>query len=93
MKRKSKNQKAFDRATKHMDSMGILSLMSYMKDCVLADFDKKRMAVLQFQLVGYDDTPLSNVDNLRNKFEEVYDREFKKLYNQKEKEYNERTKV
>jgi hypothetical protein len=64
-----------------------------MKDCVLADFDKKRMAVLQFQLVGYDDTPLSNVDNLRNKFEEVYDREFKKLYNQKEKEYNEKTEV
>jgi len=93
MKRKSENQKAFDKATKHMDSMGILNLMTYMKECVLSDFDKKRMAILQFQLVGYDDTPLHNLDQLRNKFEEVYDREFKKLYNQKEKEYNERTKI
>ena len=85
MKRKTENQKAFDKVTKHMDSMGILSLMSYMKDCVLTDFDKKRMAIVQFQLVGYDDTPLSNLDKLRDKFEEVYEREFKKLYNQKER--------
>lgn len=93
MKRKTENQKAFERATKHIDSMGILSLMEFMKHFVLEDFDKKRTAILRFQLVGYDDTPLSNVDQARNKFEEVYDREFKKLYEQKEKEYNERNKI
>ena len=91
--KKSQNQKTLERSLKHIDEMSILSLMDYMKSVVLQKFDQERMAVLRFQLTGYDDTPLSNLDKVRNKFEEVYDREFEKIYNQKKTEYEKRNQI
>jgi hypothetical protein len=89
MKKKSNNQIALDRALDGIDGMGVLSLMAYMKGVVMQEFDRDRNKILQYHLTGYDDTALSNLDKARDKFEEVYDREFKKLYDQREQEYNE----
>lgn len=86
MKKKSDNQIALDRALNDIDAMGILSLMSYMKSVVVQEFDRDRNKILQYHLTGYADTALSNLDKVRDKFEEVYDREFKKLYDQREQE-------
>lgn len=91
--KKTDNQIVLKRALKNIDEMGILTLMNYMKGVVLEKFEEERMVVRRFQLAGYEDAPLSNLDKVRDKFEEVYDREFKKIYNQKEKEYNERNQI
>jgi len=87
MKRKTDNQIVLEKNVKCLESMGILSLMTFMKDFVISDFERKRSAIYQFQNVGYDDTPLQNLDQMRNTFESVYDREYGKIYAQVEQEY------
>jgi hypothetical protein len=87
MKKKSDNQIILERNIKHLESMDILSLMTFMKNFVISDFEKKRNIVRQFQLLGYDDTPLQNLDEMRDTFESVYDREYRKIYAQVEEDY------
>ena len=82
MKKKSDSQILADRYIEEIESWGILTLMTKMKDSYLRQLDKEREAILTFQTQPYEDSPLQNHDRVRNAFERKYQEEFAKIYNQ-----------
>lgn len=76
---------------KEIDSWGILTLMTKMKDAYVARLDRERDVLLTFQTQNYEDSPLQNLDKIKVAFLAKYDEEFRKIYYQKEKEYDQKT--
>ena len=81
------SQYAINKAIKDVESWGILTLMCQMFDTYIHSLDNQRDTIAAFQTQPYKDSPLENIDRLKAAFEAKYDEEFTKIYNQKEKEY------
>lgn len=73
---------------KDLESWGILTLMTRMKDHFLYCLDKERSTIMRYQLQPYEDSPLQFLDLYREAFERKFSEEFEKIYNEKENEYN-----
>lgn len=69
-----------DKSVKEIESWGILTLMTRMKDVYLAKLDSHRSSIAGFQTQNYKDSPLENIDIIRRTFERKYDEEFRKIY-------------
>ena len=88
---KSDNEIHRDKILSDVDSWGILTLMTQMKDVYLHNLYKQRLQVSVWHTSPYKDSALENLDKFQVKFEEVYDREFKKIYDELERKYEQRT--
>lgn len=86
-KNKSDNEIHRDKILKDVESWGILTLMTRMKDVYLSYLNKQRLEIFTWSPTTYKDSALDNLDRYREKFEEVYDREFKKIYDKVEADY------
>jgi len=75
-----------DKMLKEVESWGILTLMTRMKDSYLNQLNNERR-ILSTYTMTYKDSSLENLDKLMSKFEEVYDREFKKIYKDIERKH------
>lgn len=53
-----------------------------MKDVYMRKLDRERDIILGFQTQNYNDSPLENLDKVRDAFERKYQEEFTKIYNQ-----------
>ena len=83
--KKTNSQIVADKYIQEIESWGILTLMTKMKDSYLRKLDQDRDVLLAFQTQPYEDSPLQNHDRVRNAFERKYQEEFSKIYNQLEK--------
>jgi hypothetical protein len=88
--KKTDSEISMERIIKDVESWGILTLMMKMKDMYLAKLDKDRASLVGYQTQPYHDSPLKNLDMYRGAFERTFDREFKKIYNQMEKEHEQK---
>ena len=61
--------------------------MTQMREVYLHNLCKQRLQVSMLHTCPYKDSALENLDKFKLKFEEVYDREFKKIYDWLESEY------
>jgi len=78
--KKTDSQILTEKSVKEIESWGILTLMSRMKDVYLAKLDLHRSSIAGFQTQNYKDSPLENIDIIRRAFEQKYDEEFRKIY-------------
>lgn len=82
MKKRSDSQILADKYIEDIESWGILTLMTKMKDVYMRKLDRERDIILGFQTQNYNDSPLENLDKVRDAFERKYQEEFTKIYNQ-----------
>jgi hypothetical protein len=82
VKKRSDSQILADKYIKDIESWGILTLMTKMKDVYMRKLDRERDIILGFQTQNYNDSPLENLDKVRDAFERKYQEEFTKIYNQ-----------
>lgn len=88
-KKQTDSQITLEKSLKDIESWGILTLMSYMKSVVDVRFDQDRNRILYYQTQDYDDSVLSNLDKIYQTFDLVYQREFRKIYDDLDKKHNE----
>jgi hypothetical protein len=82
VKKRSDSQILADKYIEDIESWGILTLMTKMKDVYMRKLDRERDIILGFQTQNYNDSPLENLDKVRDAFERKYQEEFTKIYNQ-----------
>ncbi len=80
--KKTDSQILTEKSIKEIESWGILTLMTRMKDVYLTKLDLHRSSIVGFQTQPYKDSPLENVDKIRDAFERKYNEEFGKIYKQ-----------
>ena len=85
--KKSDNQILTEKTLVEVDSWGILTLMSRMKDVYIQRLNKERDILAGWHTWSYRDSSLENLDLFKWKFEAVYNREFKKIYEELERQY------
>lgn len=88
--KKSDAQIRIDERVAEIESWGILTLMSRMKEAFLHDLERDRRTLASFWVGKYEDSSLQLMDKLINAFENKYNEEFIKIYNQVEAEYEKR---
>jgi hypothetical protein len=77
---KSESRIKADRYIKEIESWGILTLMTKMKDEYVRQLDKERAVLFTYQTQSYEDSPLMNLDHIRHAFEKKFAQEFGKIY-------------
>jgi hypothetical protein len=82
--KKTDSQILTEKSIKEIESWGILTLMTRMRDVYLAKLDLHRSSIAGFQTQNYKDSPLENIDRIRGAFERKYNEEFSKIYRQLE---------
>ena len=85
--KKTDSQILTEKSVKEIESWGILTLMTRMKDVYLTRLDLHRSSIAGFQTQNYKDSPLENIDKIRGAFEKKYKEEFGKIYKELEDRY------
>jgi len=69
---------------KEIESWGILTLMTKMRDEYVRQMEIERAIICSYQTQSYEDSPLSNLDIILHAFEKKFAQEFGRLYKELE---------
>ncbi len=88
-----KKQTWIDKKIKEIEEWGPLTLFTFLKDTFNARMQTERDILFKYGALKHEGSNLHTHDRHVAAVNKAFDREFKKIYNQLEKEYAERAKI